>query len=756
MYKKYSSVLLVLAKISIVFALSVISTAGVVSAETLPEGILVQESFDTTLADAIADSNLTVAVGEIAASEGSSITLEQDPIVSTNKALKMHFANAAVGSGAAARSLNFSVPIQGIPESGKLILTYKYLEWDPQVIESGANFGFARVKWSNRGSIFNSAGSNVAFDYLNGATPFVYGGMRLAGYATAGTGTATVPPASGYVVGSKTLAPRTWRTAEITLELDTQLITYKIDGEVLLGGASGKTAYMGSSFDNGSGYLQFYGYDPAIWNTCTHGGDFWLDDIEVKAVVPKVLPKGFLVQESFNTTLASAIEESNLGVAVGEIAASEGSSITLEQDPIVSTNKALKMHFANAAVGSGAAARSLSFSVPVEGIPESGKLILTYKYLEWDPQVIESGANFGFARVKWSNRGSIFNSAGNNVAFDYLDGGTPFGYNGMRLAGYATAGTGTATVPPASGYVVGAKTLAPRTWRTAEVTLDLDTNLITYKIDGEVLLGGASGKTAYMGSSFANGSGYLMFYGYDPAIWKTCTHGGDFWLDDIEVKAVEPLSITTDMPTANVDAVSPFTIKFNNEVTNQTDLKNAITITKTSDNSTIDSGRISVILDADKLGASIVVTGDLEYGETEYTLTIANTFTDVNGMYSKTVFEHAFTTKFAAGMYIEPFVPVYSNPTTPSASTEVSATIVIQNPTTVPAGAWVALAVYDTDNEMLGVIITTFGSIAASGSDNQVLTITGIDGTIKYVKAFAWNSVLNLKPYHMARIVELP
>lgn len=237
-------------------------------------------------------------------------------------------------------------------------------------------------------------------------------------------------------------------------------------------------------------------------------------------------------------------------------------------------------------------------------------------------------------------------------------------------------------------------------------------------------------------------SGALYFKGGPSKNHQTETE--TIYLDDVKISTWTALSVTDTNLTDTYDAKTPITLTFSDAVADAATVKQAISI-KETDGSEVAPDRITVALDATKKVATVTVDGGLKYGKVGYTLTLTGGViqsTDGIGMtanYTKT-----FTTRLGDSVYVASATDLSSN----------SSTITITNPTDSAKQVWALLALYSSENELIGLGAYTNASLAAGTTTDPInLTATIRDGkeskTVSRAQILLWNNSTDLVPYHI-------
>lgn len=278
-------------------------------------------------------------------------------------------------------------------------------------------------------------------------------------------------------------------------------------------------------------------------------------------------------------------------------------------------------------------------------------------------------------------------------------------------------------------------------WVRVDITIERATKKATITYTNEATNAVLATGDVYLINDLAE-SGALYFKGGPSKNHQTEVE--TIYLDDVKISTWTALSVTDTNLTDTYDAKTPITLTFSDAVADVATVKQAISI-KETDGSEVAPERISVALDTTKKVATVTVDGGLKYGKVGYTLTLTGGViqsTDGIGMtanYTKT-----FTTRLGDSVYVASATDLSSN----------CSTITITNPTDSAKQVWALLALYSSENELIGLGAYTNASLAAGTTTdpiNLTATIrTGKEGkTVSRAQILLWNNSTDLVPYHI-------
>lgn len=214
------------------------------------------------------------------------------------------------------------------------------------------------------------------------------------------------------------------------------------------------------------------------------------------------------------------------------------------------------------------------------------------------------------------------------------------------------------------------------------------------------------------------------------------------YVDDVKVNIIPFLTAEAAFDTAAADAEKPIEIKFNNKI--MSNLKNAISLVDGNNNEF--PGDIDVNMSEDGKTAYITAEGDLKF-DCDYTLTI-DASKGVTDEYGCRLLENViipFKTRYSNYAYINGFTNVTKS------EAEIAVSFSLKNASDISRSPFVAIAAYDENGYMTGIIFKNYSSIAKGESYDDTLEIKNISGTVSVLRAFVWESSTNLtlrqRPY---------
>ena len=147
--------------------------------------------------------------------------------------------------------------------------------------------------------------------------------------------------------------------------------------------------------------------------------------------------------------------------------------------------------------------------------------------------------------------------------------------------------------------------------------------------------------------------------------------------------------------------------------------------------------------------ARVKVTGGLKYNvNVEFSL--AAGLLDANDIPMAEDYTRSFKTRLSKSLFA-------AVNTSSSAGGSVTANVTVTNPTGSSAPAYVALAVYNSANKMIGIAVKEFSAVSANnGTETCDLTASITEGeTPAEALVMLWDTRANLNAYHMAIDVPL-
>lgn len=277
-------------------------------------------------------------------------------------------------------------------------------------------------------------------------------------------------------------------------------------------------------------------------------------------------------------------------------------------------------------------------------------------------------------------------------------------------------------------------------WVRVDITIERATKKATITYTNEAADAELATGDVYLINDLTE-SGALYFKGGPSKNHQTETE--TIYLDDVKISTWTALSVTDTNLTDTYDAKTPITLTFSDAVADAATVKQAISI-KETDGSEVAPERISVALDTTKKVATVTVDGGLKYGKVGYTLTLTGGViqsTDGIGMtanYTKT-----FTTRLGDSVYVASATDLSSN----------CSTIAITNPTDNAKQVWALLALYSSENELIGLGAYTNERLEAGTTGPIDLTAAIRSGkenkTVSRAQILLWNNSTDLVPYHI-------
>ncbi len=237
-------------------------------------------------------------------------------------------------------------------------------------------------------------------------------------------------------------------------------------------------------------------------------------------------------------------------------------------------------------------------------------------------------------------------------------------------------------------------------------------------------------------------SGALYFKGGPSVNNKSAAQ--TIYIDDVKISTWKALTVDSTNLNDSFDAATPITLTFSDTLPDETKVKQAISIKETVSGAEVAPARISVALDGTKKIATVTVADGLKYGKTGYTLKL-------NGGVIKSAadvpltadYTKPFTTKMG------PSVFVASN-TALSGDATKTTTISIDNPTGGTKAVWAVLALYSSNNELVGLGQYANAALATGVTSGINLTATVETGkTVSKAQILLWDSTTSLIPYHI-------
>ena len=422
---------------------------------------------------------------------------------------------------------------------------------------------------------------------------------------------------------------------------------------------------------------------------------------------------------------------------------------SVKDDEKNAANKALKMTFTPMAVGDGAETWQTSWAqiqgdyntrlkIPYSGLKEDENLKVSFK----------TRMDAGVSTILWPDFATIMNANGERMVYGRRSyngqthdlWGTYGDRSGVTFIGASRTGMAFGNVKSASTDISAAtKSVADGEWHAVTLLIQRDGVFQTF-IDGK-----KTGENQYIFGTLTD-SGYLWFEGYYNYYADITLPATSHWLDDVKIEAWKPLTVTSNLG-ENFDAAEDILLTFSQDVGSEVaDIRKNICIKQNGE--TIPQSRITVSMD-DAKTARVKVTGGLKYNaNVEFSL--AAGLLDANDIPMAEDYTRSFKTRLSKSL----FAKVNSSS---SVSGGVTANVTVTNPTGSPAPAYVALAVYNSANKMIGIAVQEFTAVSANnGTGTCDLTASITEGeTPAEALVMLWDTRANLNAYHMAIDVPL-
>ena len=421
----------------------------------------------------------------------------------------------------------------------------------------------------------------------------------------------------------------------------------------------------------------------------------------------------------------------------------------MKDDEKNTANKALKMTFTPMAVGDGAEAWQTSWA-QIQG-DYNTKLKIPYSGLKEDENLkvsFKTRMDAGESTILWPDFATIMNANGERMVYGRRSyngqthdlWGTYGDRSGVTFIGASRTGMAFGNVASASTDISAAtKSVADGEWHAVTLLIQRDGVFQTF-IDGK-----KTGENQYIFGTLTD-SGYLWFEGYYNYYANTELPATSHWLDDVKIEAWKPLTVTSNLG-ENFDAAEDILLTFSQDVgSGVADIRKNICIKQNGE--TIPQSRIIVSMD-DAKTARVKVTGGLKYNaNVEFSL--AAGLMDANDIPMAEDYTRSFKTRLSKSL----FAKVNSSS---SVSGGVTANVTVTNPTGSSAPAYVALAVYNSANKMIGIAVKEFSAVSANnGTGTCDLTASITEGeTPAEALVMLWDTRANLNAYHMAIDVPL-
>lgn len=510
------------------------------------------------------------------------------------------------------------------------------------------------------------------------------------------------------------------------------------------------STWMGEGDLTKGGYILFKGY---LNTWITNGSNFevdqdtniYFDNIKITAeqdLISKKLPVNNTMDtaDSYGTKMESKVDEGRFSVI---------------SEPDNTSNKVLAIH-TEAYSGSNESNNTSKLAAvwfPYSGLDADDNLKISYRFK--DPA--------GTHDLYWQHFGSVVtdtDSAWETLTGDVkdvlrcarydFDAGFIHSTNGQsktltyigmpeanKLSGkLATTANGGTTQEEVDKYVVGIKD-----WIRVDINIERATKKATVTYTNEATDAVLATGDVYLINDLAE-SGALYFKG-GPS--KNNNSGeSTIYLDDVKISTWNALSVADTNLTETYDAKTPITLTFSDAVADAATVKQAISI-KETDGSEVASERISVALDTTKKIATVTVNDGLKYGKVGYTLTLTGGVIKTSeGIAMTADYTKTFTTAMGESVYVASATDLSSN----------SSTITITNPTYSAKQVWALLALYSSENELIGLGAYTNANLAAGTTTDPIALTATIrtgkeDKTVSRAQILLWNNSTDLVPYHI-------
>lgn len=603
------------------------------------------------------------------------------------------------------------------------------------------------VSWQDYGSVYTT-------DYQSQCDRDRTNAIAVAGMGhdwdtSAGTNSSSRDAIGANAKGSATLTKAAvgfqpdgqWITTKWAFDLNSEKVSYtfgKNSGDVYMMRALNEDAE-----GNMSGKIVFSGY--TIRTTDQTDQSVLIKNLQVNTITDS---SKVPVYNDFD----SETSVDDLDIQIGKGVAGKNpciNEVSVKDDEKNAANKALKMTFTPMAVGDGAEAWQTSWAqiqgdyntqlkIPYSGLKEDENLKVSFK----------TRMDAGESTILWPDFATIRNA--NNETMVYgrrsYNGqthdlwGTYGDRSGVTFIGANRTGMAFGDVASASTDISAAtKSVADGEWHAVTLLIQRDGVFQTF-IDGK-----KTGENQYIFGALTD-SGYLWFEGYYNYYANIELPATSHWLDDVKIEAWKPLTVTSNLG-ENFDAAEDILLTFSQDVGSEAmDIRKNICIKQNGE--TIPQSRIIVSMD-DAKTARVKVTGGLKYNaNVEFSL--AAGLLDANDIPMAEDYTRSFKTRLSKSLFA-------AVNTSSSAGGSVTANVTVTNPTGSSAPAYVALAVYNSANKMIGIAVKEFSAVSANnGTETCDLTASITEGeTPAEALVMLWDTRANLNAYHMAIDVPL-
>lgn len=529
-----------------------------------------------------------------------------------------------------------------------------------------------------------------------------------------------------------------WITTKWAFDLNSEKVSYTFgenSGDVYMMQALNKDAE-----GNMSGKIVFSGYTIQTTDQSVLIKNLQVNTITDSSKVPVYNP------------FDSETSADDLDIQIGKGVAGKNpcmNEVSVKSDEKNTANKALKMTFTPMAVGDGAEAWQTSWAqiqgdyntqlkIPYSGLKEDENLKVSFK----------TRMDAGESTIMWPDFATIMNANNERMVYGRRSyngqthdlWGTYGDRSGVTFIGANRTGMAFGDVASASTDISAAtKSVADGEWHAVTLLIQRDGVFQTF-IDGK-----KTGENQYIFGTLTD-SGYLWFEGYYNYYANIELSATSHWLDDVKIEAWKPLTVTSNLG-ENFDAAEDILLTFSQDVGSEAmDIRKNICIKQNGE--TIPQSRIIVSMDNTKT-ARVKVTGGLKYNaNVEFSL--AAGLLDANDIPMAKDYTTTFRTRLSKSL----FATVNSSS---SVSGSVTANVTVTNPTGSSAPAYVALAVYNSANKMIGIAVKEFSAVSANnGTETCGLTASITEGeTPAEALVMLWDTRANLNAYHMAIDVPL-
>lgn len=528
----------------------------------------------------------------------------------------------------------------------------------------------------------------------------------------------------------------------MTFKIDTA--TKQVDITYIGGGRtfnSDNTTYAANGDLTKGGYILFDGYLNTWTTTSQSKGD---EDVEIdfdNISITYTLDNATL---PVNQTMDTAGYESKLETNAN------ADRYSIIDEPDGNGNKVLAVKTQAYSKGSSSEQTAMRGAVwfPYKGLGSNDNLKISYRFK--DPQKNHNlywehfGSIVNTTDTAWSTHGINESDVLRCGRYDYETGFIQESYEWTNYLSYvgmtaANSCNGALARDGATQSRVSYDVASISDWIKVDIVIERATGkaTITYTNDdtNTVLKTG----DIYLIKDLAS-SGALYFKGGPSVNQKSGEQ--TIYIDDVQISTWKPLSVESTNLSNTYNAASPITLTFSDAVSDGALIKQAISIKETVSGTEVAPDRISVTLDSTKKIATVTVADGLRYGNVGYTLTLTGGIIKSDSNIALTAdYTITFTTSLSADVYVASATDLASN----------SSTVTITNPTNTPKSVWALLALYGSNNELIGVDQYTNDNLGANTTTDPI-TLTAIPDegkTVDKAHILIWNSNTGLIPYHI-------